>query len=297
MAGSLLDPGDVGVDRKDGLAVGLVADRGGRVGPDAGQRRQVVRPALRRDDLRRPVEADRAPVVPEPLPLSDHLAGRGRRERGRRRPALEPGEPARDHALDLRLLQHHLARRGSRTDPSSPARADRGRYWLNQACSSSSTSTSLDGEEAGAIAGRPPDSLACDVTRSPSSSIRSSRTSRRNLRRSRPDPRGSPRRAVPRRPARARPPAGRCPSRSKRTASRRAASAVAAQIAATDERRRQQHEQHLRVGLAGSFHVDHLLPFLAVRGCGRTRASRARRRAAAAARRRAVKSTVSSFCS
>src|SRR5207244_11236412 len=31
------------------------------------------------------------------------------RERRRRRPPLEPRVPARNHALDLRLLQHHLA--------------------------------------------------------------------------------------------------------------------------------------------------------------------------------------------
>ena len=55
------------------------------------------------------VEVERAPVVAEPLPGADHVAGRRCGERRRIGPALEPLEPARDHALDLRLLQHHLA--------------------------------------------------------------------------------------------------------------------------------------------------------------------------------------------
>ena len=68
------------------------------------------RPASRaRRSARGAVQAERAPVVAEPLPLADHVRRRTRRERLGRRPALEPGEPARDHALDLRLLQHHLA--------------------------------------------------------------------------------------------------------------------------------------------------------------------------------------------
>ena len=125
---SLLDPGDVRVDREHGLAVGLVADRGGRVGADARERRQVVRPAVRRDDLRRPVQADRAAVVAEPLPLPDHVGGRGCGERGRRRPALEPGEPAWDHALDLRLLQHHFRDEDRVRVAGLSARADRGRF-------------------------------------------------------------------------------------------------------------------------------------------------------------------------
>ncbi len=59
--------------------------------------------------VRGAVQVDGAAVVAEPLPLDDHLAERRGGERLDRRPALEPATPARDHALDLRLLQHHLA--------------------------------------------------------------------------------------------------------------------------------------------------------------------------------------------
>ena len=61
------------------------------------------------DRTRRAVEVERAPVVPEPLPLADHVGGGRRRERLDRGPALEPGAIARNDALDLRLLEHHLA--------------------------------------------------------------------------------------------------------------------------------------------------------------------------------------------
>ena len=109
LAGALLDAEDVRVDREHVAAEGEVADRGGRVRPDTGQLCQVLGPAGGGDRARRPVETDCAAVVAEPLPLEDHVRRRRGGECFDRRPAREPGVPARDHTLDLRLLQHHLA--------------------------------------------------------------------------------------------------------------------------------------------------------------------------------------------
>ena len=85
------------------------ADRSGGVRPDAGQLGQVVRPtvARRRRGAAR-CRLSRAPVVAEPLPLADHVGGRGCGERLERRPALEPGQVPRHDPAHLRLLQHHL---------------------------------------------------------------------------------------------------------------------------------------------------------------------------------------------
>ena len=58
---------------------------------------------------RRAVQAERAPVVAEPLPLADHLRRRRRPRAPRASASARASEPARDDALDLRLLQHHLA--------------------------------------------------------------------------------------------------------------------------------------------------------------------------------------------
>ena len=58
---------------------------------------------------RRAVEGKGPPVVAEALPLADHVGGRCDRELFDPRPALEPPLPARQHALDLRLLGHDLA--------------------------------------------------------------------------------------------------------------------------------------------------------------------------------------------
>ena len=55
------------------------------------------------------MEGNGAAVVAEPLPRGDHVGARGGGEVGRSRPALQPRRPALDHAVDLRLLQHHLA--------------------------------------------------------------------------------------------------------------------------------------------------------------------------------------------
>ena len=126
--GALLDAAHVGVLREDGGAEGERRHGVGRVAPDAGQLGQVVGPAAPGDVPRGAVEVHRTPVVPEPLPLANDVAGRRGRERLDRRPALEPGEVARDDALDLRLLEHDLQTRiayGSRVLPPGEVAAMR----------------------------------------------------------------------------------------------------------------------------------------------------------------------------
>jgi hypothetical protein len=108
VARALLDPRHVRVHGEDGLAESLVPDRRSRVRPDARQLGQVVRPAAGRDRLRGPVQAERTPVVAQPLPLADHVPDGSAGERTHRRPDLEPAQVPRHDALDLRLLQHHL---------------------------------------------------------------------------------------------------------------------------------------------------------------------------------------------
>src|SRR6185503_16530845 len=81
-AGALLDARDVDVDRQDVAAEREVAEGGRGVRPDAGQLRQVVRPAVLGDVARGAVQVDRAAVVAEPLPGDDHVGrGRGRERR------------------------------------------------------------------------------------------------------------------------------------------------------------------------------------------------------------------------
>ena len=109
LARPLLDPAHVRVDREDVAPEGEVSDRRSGVGPDAGQFGQVVRPPVRRDVGCSPVQADRPPVVAQPLPLDDRLGGRGCGQRLDGRPPLEPPLVPGDHPLDLGLLQHHLA--------------------------------------------------------------------------------------------------------------------------------------------------------------------------------------------
>ena len=77
-------------------------------GPTPGSRVRSSGQPSRAIDRGRPVQGERAAVVSEPLPRTDHLARRGGGQRCRRRPSLEPVEVARPDALDLRLLQHHL---------------------------------------------------------------------------------------------------------------------------------------------------------------------------------------------
>src|SRR5207253_5548426 len=63
LAGSLLNPADVRVDRQHVVSEGEVINSGRGVRPDAGQPREVVRPPVLRNMLRSPMEVDRAPVV------------------------------------------------------------------------------------------------------------------------------------------------------------------------------------------------------------------------------------------
>ena len=109
MPRSFLDAAHVRVDGQHVTTEREVADGAGGVRPDPGQRGQVVGPAVRGDVLRGSMQVDGATVVAEPLPRDDHVGDRGGGERLGGGPALEPRRPARDHALDLRLLQHHLA--------------------------------------------------------------------------------------------------------------------------------------------------------------------------------------------
>ena len=109
VAGPLLYAVHVRVDGQHVAAEREVADRGRGVRADAGQLGEVVGPAVRGDVRRGAVQVHGAPVVAEALPLDDHLGGR-RGARARRRSAsARATAPARDHALDLGLLQHHLA--------------------------------------------------------------------------------------------------------------------------------------------------------------------------------------------
>ena len=75
LAGALLDAAHVRVDGQHVAPEREVADGRRGVRPDARELGQVVRPAVLRDLLRGAVQAERAPVVAEPLPLDDHLAG------------------------------------------------------------------------------------------------------------------------------------------------------------------------------------------------------------------------------
>ena len=99
---------DVHVDRQDLFVEREAANGGGRVGADTGQLDQMVGPTFSRDFPCCTMKVQRTPVVAEPLPLTDHIRRRGGRKRLDGRPALEPGQVARDHPLDLRLLEHDL---------------------------------------------------------------------------------------------------------------------------------------------------------------------------------------------
>ena len=70
-----LDALDVDVSRQDVLAEGEVPERGRRVRPDAGELRQLGRPAVRADEGRGAVQRECASVVAEPLPFDDHVGG------------------------------------------------------------------------------------------------------------------------------------------------------------------------------------------------------------------------------
>ena len=85
ISGASLDALHVDVARQHVLAERKVPYRGGRVRADAGERRQIGRPAVPRHQDGCPVERSSAtPVVAETLPFADHLGRRGRGKRARR---------------------------------------------------------------------------------------------------------------------------------------------------------------------------------------------------------------------
>ena len=107
------DAGDVRIDDR---GIGLEREREHRprgVGADAGEREQAVErsrePAEFGDRLRGGMEVAGATRIAEPLPQSEDIAEWRSRACGRRREGLEQREPARDHPLDLGLLEHDLA--------------------------------------------------------------------------------------------------------------------------------------------------------------------------------------------
>jgi hypothetical protein len=108
VAGAFLDSAHVRVHRQDFPAERKVLDCRRGVGPNAGKLPQIFGPALSSDLLRGAMQIQAAAVVAEPLPGPDDLRRTSGRQCYHRRPPLQPGEVTRDHALDLRLLQHHL---------------------------------------------------------------------------------------------------------------------------------------------------------------------------------------------
>ena len=69
-----------------------------------------------------PVQVDRPPVVAQPGPQPHHVAhGRGRAG-GRRREPGQEAAPVRDHAVDARLLGHHLRDEDRPRVPGRPPR-------------------------------------------------------------------------------------------------------------------------------------------------------------------------------
>ncbi len=122
MARASLDTLDIDVDGQHVLPEREAHDRCRRVAPHAWELGQIHRPAAGGDVPRRAVQVERAPVVAEPLPFADHVCDRGLRERIDGWPPLEPGEEVRDDAIDLRLLQHHLAHEDRVRIPSVPPR-------------------------------------------------------------------------------------------------------------------------------------------------------------------------------
>jgi len=107
-ARALLHATDVCVHGEHGSVEGEARERVRRVAADAGKLRWIRRPARAGDPLRCPMEADGTAVVAEALPRADDVREQRRGERLCGRPALEPREVARDDALYLRLLEHHL---------------------------------------------------------------------------------------------------------------------------------------------------------------------------------------------
>ena len=108
MARPFLDAAHVRVHRQDFTAERKVLDRRRGVRPNAGKLPQIFRPALGSDLLCCAMQIQAAAVVAEPLPFPDDVRRRRGRECCHCRPPLQPSEVTRDHALDLRLLQHHF---------------------------------------------------------------------------------------------------------------------------------------------------------------------------------------------
>ncbi len=94
---------------------GEAGDGARRVTSDAGQGHQSLdgaRPLavpFVDDDLRRLVQIARSSVIAESFPQLQHIAQRRGSEIVNRRETLEKAVEVRNHRLDLRLLQHHLA--------------------------------------------------------------------------------------------------------------------------------------------------------------------------------------------
>lgn len=105
------DPGDIDIRWND-MCSERERPQGVRgVGADSRQlpqSRRRRRPARRCDGGTGALEVDGAAVVAQPGPRSDHIGGRRRGQRRRRRPTLQPDGVAGDDAGDLRLLEHHL---------------------------------------------------------------------------------------------------------------------------------------------------------------------------------------------
>ena len=150
---ALLHAADVHVDRQHVAAEREAGDGVGGVAPDAGQLRQILGPAVRGDVLRRAVQAERAPVVAEPLPLADHVGGRRRRERLDSRPALEPPLPrgtTRSTCVCCAITSLTRIAYGSRVSRQGRCRE----FWLYQRARAESTGTKLEAVAAGRVAMR-----------------------------------------------------------------------------------------------------------------------------------------------
>jgi hypothetical protein len=104
----------VGVDNRGALAERKTADRAGGVGADPLKRQQRLfvggqRTAVAGDRFPGDrVQPPRPDVVTERPPGLVHLAIARGSQRGQRRVLFKPLVILREHAIDLRLLQHHL---------------------------------------------------------------------------------------------------------------------------------------------------------------------------------------------
>jgi hypothetical protein len=99
---------NVRVAWEDRRIEGETSDRVGGVGAHAGKLGEIGRPAVRRNVLGCPMEADCAAVVAKSLPRADDVGEWGGGERFRRWPAFQPPQITGHDPLDLRLLEHDL---------------------------------------------------------------------------------------------------------------------------------------------------------------------------------------------